>query len=56
MFIKYKEFEDLLYLNNQSSHHNLGLLIDNKILFIHKQNNLDLGIATNIDIIKKAIN
>ena len=54
-FIIYKEFEDLLYLNYQSSHCTTGLLLNDKLVGIHKQNSFENEIATNIEIISKAI-
>ena len=54
-FIIYKEFEDLLYLNYQSSHCTSGLLLNDKLVGIHKQNSFENEIATNIEIISKAI-
>jgi hypothetical protein len=54
-FIIYKEFEDLLYFNYQSSHCTSGLLLNDKLVGIHKQNSFENEIATNIEIISKAI-
>jgi len=55
IYIIYKEFEDLLYLNYQSSHCNSGLLYNDKLVGIHKQNSFENEVATNIEIISKAI-
>ena len=55
VYLKYEEFDDLLYYNYQSSHVNSGLLINNKLIGIYKQDSFKHGIATNIDIISKVI-
>lgn len=48
--IKYKLNE-----NQNSSYSNLGLLIDNQLIGIHKKNYSDYSIAINIDAISKAL-
>ena len=53
--IIYSEFTDILYMNYQSTHCNSGLLVNNKLLGIYKQNIYKNKIATNIEIISKAI-
>ena len=55
IFIIYRELDDLIYLNYKSSAYNSGLIINNKLLGIHKQNIFKNEIATNIDAICKAI-
>ena len=55
VYIIYSEFTDILYMNYQSTHCNSGLLVNNKLLGIYKQNIYKNNIATNIEIISKAI-
>ena len=55
IFFMYKQFVDIFYLNYNSSQTPSGLIIDNKLVGIHKHNNYDYEIATNINDINKAI-
>ena len=55
IFIIYQEDEDKYYINPQSSFNPSGLISNNKLLGIFKQNSFKNKIATNIDAIIKAI-
>ena len=55
IYIIYQEYEDLMYLNFKSSRNVSGILIDGKLLGIYKQNIYKNEIASNIEIICKAI-
>ena len=53
--IIYQENDDKKYANYKTSYCNIGLIVDNKLVGIHQKNNLQNGIAINIDAISKAI-
>ena len=55
VFLIYHELDDLLYMNYKSTSTTSGLIINDKLFGIYKQNIFKNEIATNIDAICKAI-
>ena len=55
VFLIYHELDDILYMNYKSTSTTSGLIINDKLFGIYKQNIFKNEIATNIDVICKAI-
>ena len=55
VFLIYHEIDDLFYMNYKSTSTTSGLIINDKLFGIYKQNIFKNEIATNIDVICKAI-